>query len=98
MESFEKNRKLKTELILKSNLDPVYNGSIRIHTYMSAGRPSIYTRTAESAIRISLGSLSKVYQFGYVSVEVYCKRLARIRTGTDRIRDNKISRLEADLI
>ena len=38
-----------------------------------------------------------MYPFGSIPAEVQCKRLARIQTYADRIRDNEISRLEADL-
>ena len=49
-----------------------------------------------SAIRTILGSLSEVYPFGSVPVEVQCKRLDLIQTGTDRIEHNNISLLLAN--
>ena len=76
-------------------LDPVYtgtdpNGSVPV--WVQIGFPFtlelLDPYQCGSAIRTSLGSLSKVYPFGSVPVEVQCKLLERIRTGTDRIRDN----------
>ena len=88
-----------------SRLDPVYtgtepNGSIPV--WVQIGFPFtlelLDPYRCRSAIRTSLGPLSKVYPFGSVPVEIQCKLLERIRTGTDCIRDNEISHLEADLI
>ena len=81
-------------------LDPVYtgtdpNGSIPVFVHI--GFPftlDLLNRYRYgSAIRTSLGSLSKGYPFGSVRVEVQCKRLDPIHTGTDRIEDNNISHL-----
>ena len=79
-------------------LDPVYtgtdpNGSVPV--WVQIGLPSTLDLLDPyrygSTIRTSLGSLSKVYPFGSVPVEVQCKRLDPIKTGTDRIEHNNIS-------
>ena len=68
------------------------------YQYGDTDRPSAYTGPVGSVrVRIrypyQFGIASKVYPFGSVPVEVQCKRLDPIQTGTDRIDHNNISRL-----
>ena len=86
------------------NYGPVYTGTdpngsvpIRVQIGFPFTLEPLDPYRCGSAIRTSLGSLSKVYPFGSVPVEVQCKRLERIKTGADHIRDNEISRFEANL-
>ena len=85
---------------ITSNLGPVYtgtdpNGSVPV--WVQIGLPFTLDLLDPyrygSAIRTSLGSLSKVYPFGSVPVEVQCKRLDPIQTGIDRIERNNTSHL-----
>ena len=80
------------------DLDPVYtgtdpNGSVPV--WVQIGLPFTLDLLDPyrygSAIRTSLGSLSKVYPFGSVPVEVQCKRVDPIQTGKDKIEHNNIS-------
>ena len=96
---------MRHDYILIVNFDPDYTGTDAngsVPEWVQIGFPFILELfdpyRCGSAIRISLGSLSNMYPFGSVPVEVQCKLLERIVTGTDRIRDSKISRFEADLI
>ena len=76
---------------LQVDLDPVYtgtdpNGSVPV--WVQIGLPFTLDLLDPyrygSVIRTSLGSFSKVHPFGSVPVEVQCKRLDPIQTGTDR--------------
>ena len=81
-------------------LDPVYTGidpSRSVPVWVQIG--FLFTLDLldpyryGSAICTSLGLLSKVYPFGSFPVEVQCKRLVPIQTGTGRMEDNNPTHL-----
>ena len=79
-------------------IQQVQNGSVPV--WVQIGLPSTLDLLDPyrygSTIRTSLGSLSKVYPFGSVPVEVQSKRLDPIQTGTDRIEHSNISHFWAN--